>query len=721
MKVQQLHLGLPAQPSEATPEALPMILRAPPWRQPRPAPLPAAGLTLSIPDSPCTVLWAPGERIRHLRPARPHSGHQQRLEAALRDGVGQLWMLEHLEDTAALRVWNTAPPESWERHSTADMLALLARLEGAALPGLLAAAERDLSVVAALSRLGTPTIAPLMATALCSRSARDIAHRWLLMDPTRSALGLIPAATGADSRAALLALRLLEQRGCRRIIQNAAASYGPAASTWIGRWLARSPLLDVPARRPKMPDFWRPEDLQRPALADGSPLPLSAVQHLGELLCFTPVSPAYAGLSQIRDACCPDSLDAFVVDVFSAWEDAGCPPQHDWPLWALGHLGGDGAVRHLAGRIRSWPGQGGASRAGNALQVLAMIDTPIARLYLHHIAQTTRYTALRQSAWDTLSGLALQHGIPLSDLLDRDHPWLGLDAQGRRTLDFGTRRFRIAFGADLQPRVRDQRGRSLRALPRPGRRDVQRRAEEAWRIWRDLRQDVRVLVATWSRRMERLMCSGRLLPMESFHSLLAHPILGHCAAGLIWSVVTPAGDRLLCFRIAEDFTLAGLSGEPVLLPRQASVSIPHRLHLADEEAAAWLSLLDDAGITQPFLQLRRPTFTPTPDEHSATRIIRLMDRVAQAGRIMALLSRGWQWGEATEAGFTSCVRPIPGAHCAAVLPLSPGIPHSAPGEQRLGPLLLQHADASPLLPARLSPLVFSELLCDLHGLLEESG
>ncbi|MFT5682380.1 MAG: hypothetical protein ACI8RZ_003298, partial [Myxococcota bacterium] len=630
-------------------------------------------------------------------------------------------MLHHLSDPAALRIWNTTPTTAWERFPPEDLLSLIARLEGAALPGLLRCAARDLpAAIAPLSHLHAAAIAPLMATTLSGRSGRRGALHWLLRDPVLSATGLIPAATAPDNRAALSALRLLEQRGSRRIIQNAAAGYGPPASAWIGRWLARSPLLDIPTRRPKMPGFWQPEVHHRPALADGSPLSLTATGHLGELLCFTPVAPAYVGLAQVRSACCPDAMDAFVVDVFLAWEAAGCAPQHDWPLWALGHLGGPLAVRQLAARIRVWPGQGGASRAANALQVLAMIDTPFARLYLHHIAETTRYAALRQSAWDTLSELALQHRCSRSDLIDRDHPRLGLDSQGRCTLDFGTRQFQVTFEADLQPRVRDQRGRPLRTLPRPGRRDVLWRAEEAWQRWRVLRQDVRILTTTWARRMERLMCGAHHLPADTFHALLSHPILSHSIAGLIWSAVTPVGERLFCFRVAEDFTLAGPQGEPVLLPRTARIGIPHRLHLSDEEASSWHALLTRQEITQPFKQLTRPTFTPTDEESSALKLTRFADQAAPAGRVMGLLSRGWQWGEATEVGFTRCIYPVPGTPYAAILPLSPGIAHTAPGEQRLGPLSLQHTtprSAAPSIsPAQLSPLQFSELLCDLAGL-----
>ncbi|MDG1480428.1 MAG: DUF4132 domain-containing protein [Myxococcota bacterium] len=723
MKPQQLHLRLPAQPAEATEDSLPPILRMPPWRMPRPAPLPPTELLLRAPSGTCTPLWAPGERMRHLRPARPHSArHLRRLKALLRAKAGALWMLDYLEDVIALDLWSSAPETDWERLPVEDLLALVARFEGAALPGLLACAARDLSAATtALSRLHSACIAPLMASALNNRSSRGTALSWLLHDPALSALGLIPAAVSPGNRAALSALRLLEQHDQSRVIQNAAASYGPTVSAWIGRWLARSPLLDVPSRRPKMPIFWAPKDCHRPTLSCGAPLPLSAIQHLGEMLCFTPVAPAYAGLQEIRRSCCPEHMDVFVLSVFHAWEAAGCPPQHDWPLWALGHLGGDLSVRHLSARIRSWPGHGGASRAANALQVLAMIGTPLAHLHLHHIAETTRYAALRQGAWSILSRLAHQQRVNLSDLIDRDPPRLGLDAQGRRILDFGTRRFQVAFSAELQPRVQDQRGRSLRALPRPGRRDVLWQAEAAWQTWRALRQDVKTLTTTWSRRMERLMCRARSLPADTFRAQLRHPILSHSVAGVIWSAVTTTSERLFCFRVAEDFTLIGRQGEPVLLPHGARIGIPHRLHLSDEAADGWSAVLAHEAITQPFRQLHRPTFTPTPEESSAPQLTRLVQRVVPAGRVMALLSRGWQWGDATEAGFISCIRPIHGAPSVAVLPLRPGIAHTAPGPQRLGPIVLKrtdhHGDA-PGIPGRLSPLQFSELLCDLTGLLD---
>ena len=720
MKAQQLPLGLRAQPSEAPSEALPAVLSTPPWRQPRLAPLSPLERPPALIAAPCTVLWSPGERLKHLRPARAREGMLPRLEAAMAQGVGAVWMLAELDDGVALLLWNTSPACRWSRPSTAEVLSLLARFEAAALPGLIRLAQRDLqAMTGVLARIQTPEIAPLMAQALGSRSGREIARRWLLRDPVQSAIGLIPAAIGPDNRLALRALRLLEQSGQRRTIQNSAANYGPRVSRWIGSWLARSSLLDVPSRRPKMPVFWNPSELHRPTLRDGSPLSLEALQHLGEMLCFSPVAPVYPGIKQTKRVCCPDSLDAFVIAAFSAWEAAGCPPQHDWPLWAIGHLGSDRAARHLAARIRTWPGHGGATRAASALQVLVMIGTPIARLYLHHIAETTRYAGLRSAARAALSELARTSGVSLSTLLDTGLPHLGLDAQGSCTLDFGSRQFLLTVGADLQPQIQDQRGRSLRALPRPGRRDMLCRAEQAWQRFRTLRQDVRILTTTWARRMERLMCRQHRLSAHSFHALLTHPVLSHCAAGLLWGAYTNAGERLFCFRIAEDFTLTGRQGEPILLPPNARVGLPHRLHLSADEAQEWAQTL--ARPPAGFRQLDRPIFTATHDESAALMLTRFAEQRAPAGRIMALLGRGWQWGEATETGFTTCHRAIPDTPYIAVLSLSPGIAHTSPGEQTLGPLRLHRAaPVRPLPLSLLSPLQFSELLGDLSGLVAAS-
>ena len=725
MMVQQLHLGLaPATaPPEADLNALPDVLRAPPWRQPRPAPLVPAGLSLTLTDTSCEVVWGPGERARLLRPVMPPDPwHLNRLMEALKSGRGSLWNLRHLSDTDALQVWNTTPPAGWERLLQEDLLEVLARFDLAALPGLLACARHDLPpTIEALAHIKGAQIAPLMARALVGRSARIPARRWLLRYPGPAASGLIPAATGECApRHVLAALRLLVNHGHRKRIQNTAAGWGPRVRTWIARWLAEDPRQDVPSRRPKMPAFWDPASLRRPTLHDGSPLPPVAVQHIGEMLCFSRLSPAYSGLTTIKQLCEPESLSAFLWELFCAWEAAGHPPQHDWPLWALGHLGSDDSARQLASRVRAWPGQSGASRAINALQVFVMIGTPIALMYLHHIAETTRYPGLRQSSWDALAEAAMLQRRAPAPFLDQPQPRLGLDEQGRCSLDFGTRRFEVSFGPDLNPRVRDQRGRSLRTLPRPGRRDILWRAERAHQIWRALRQDVRILTTTWSRRMERSMCLRQRWPQDTFHQLITHPLLSHHAAGLIWAAYAPDDSRLFCFRIAEDWSLSSLDDAPLQLPPDARIGLPHRLHITDAEAEGWLALLANNEITQPFCQLLRPVFRPTPQEQSSTQITRFVNPSMPPGRIMALLSRGWQWGEGTEAGFTTCRRPLPGIPYCAELPLSPGIAHTAPGPQKPGPVIIQrmgslHPDDR-LSPGQLDAIVFSELLADLSGL-----
>ncbi len=57
-----------------------------------------------------------------------------------------------------------------------------------------------------------------------------------------------------------------------------------------------------------------------------------------------------------------------------------------------------------------------------------------------------------------MEAIAQDRGLTRDQLADRIVPDLGLDERGSRVLDYGPRQFRLVFGPNLKPRLRDEQG-----------------------------------------------------------------------------------------------------------------------------------------------------------------------------------------------------------------------------------------------------------------------
>lgn len=197
-------------------------------------------------------------------------------------------LLLMLPDRAAVTVWNGLPPNIWYDWNKSSLPALVARHELNILPGLLAYAAARLEEGLALALpFRCADFAPLVAHALKNlKKARPNAVAWLRAHPETAITALIPPAFGADRQPrdnAQYALRWLAQNGHEPEVRAIAARYGDTAADAVDRLLGADPALIVPAKLPKLPGFFVPAAFRRPVLADGGALPLSAVEHLGQM------------------------------------------------------------------------------------------------------------------------------------------------------------------------------------------------------------------------------------------------------------------------------------------------------------------------------------------------------------------------------------------------------------------------------------------------------
>ncbi|MEZ0109480.1 hypothetical protein ABH920_003494 [Catenulispora sp. EB89] len=138
------------------------------------------------------------------------------------------------------------------------------------------------------------------------------------------------------------------------------------------------------------------------------------------------------------------------------------------------------------------------------LDVLTEIGGDTALIHLHLPSRKIRNPGLRALAEQRVQTIADDLQLTTDQLGDRLVPDSGLDDQGSMTLDYGPRRFVVGFDEQLAPYMRDETGKQLRTLPKPGPKDDPELAEAAYRRFTGMRKDLRTLAADQIRRFEQL-------------------------------------------------------------------------------------------------------------------------------------------------------------------------------------------------------------------------
>ena len=683
---------------EAPPEALPALLQSPPWlaaRRQKALPV----LDMPAPHVEPGIEWT-AEQTEKLRATKPDNWLVQRImgrvEKNKQANLGRLILTElgimadardavlaggpirsedfdhrnlHdadmgslllLTDEQALNIWNQYPSQRWDMwYCRKYVRPLLARLGVAALPGfeaLCASYPLDgLQLAEGLHSLG---IALVAARALLLKKAKPHGQKWLKAHPRTAAIAALQLAFGKDKAgrdAGAACARWLIAQGHEAALDAAAEEYGGDMPAALAALKALDPLSVLPARMPNLPAFFSPAAFARPLLADGRALPVQAINHIGTMLQISTLDDPYAGLDIVRQACRADSLAAFAWDLFEAWQVAGYPSKESWVFAAQGLLGNDETVRRLAPRIRAWPGEGGHARAVTGLDVLTAIGTDLALTNLNAMAEKLKFKGLQEKARAKIAAIAEARDLTPADLADRLVPTLGLDAGSTLALDFGPRQFTVAFDENLKPFVRDAQGARLKDLPKPVKADDAEKAAAATTRYKQLKKDAKAIATIQITRLELAMCQQRRWSAADFRAFfIGHPVMRFLAARLVWGVYEN-GQLQTPFRVAEDFSLADANDDawelPETLPEGAAIGIVHVLQMPADLQAAFGQIFADYEIMQPFRQLGRETYALTPEEIKARVITRFAERKVATGSVMGLINRGWERGEAMDAGW----------------------------------------------------------------------
>jgi predicted DNA-binding WGR domain protein len=568
-------------------------------------------------------------------------------------------------------------------------------------------------------------VAALMADGLDRlKSVRWMAVSWLRRHPEAAARDLIPAAVGpvgAERRAATQALRVLAAAGHADVVRAAAAGYGAAAASAMEPLLSADPAEAVPSRLPDLPPWVEEAGSLTPVLLRDRrhAVPPEAVRHLCTMLALSRLALPYPGWDAVRETLDPVALAEFGWSLFQAWESAGFPPKQSWVLEALALIGDDETVRRLSPGVRAWPGAGGHARAMTGLDVLYTIGSEMALIHLHSISRTVKFEALKEGADDRVRAVAAELGLTCDQLADRLVPDFGLDDQNTLTLDYGPRRFVVGLDEQLNPFVMDEDGTRRKALPKPGANDDEALAKAAYKRFSALKKDLRSVAADQIRRLEEAMVTRRRWTGAEFRRLLVgHPLMQHLARRLVWVICSADGAVGTAFRVAEDGSMADVGDEAFVVGDHDLIGVAHPVNLA-ADLSAWAALFTDYEILQPFPQLNRPVWRLTPEQAAQQSLPEFVDVDVPVDRLLKLERRGW-WRRSLPmaAGIQNTMEcNLPGAG-GLDFPLDPGISINDAYDQPTQTLRDARLTGAENFAA-LDPVIVSELLCDLHYLVND--
>ncbi|MEU4645598.1 DUF4132 domain-containing protein [Micromonospora sp. NPDC023814] len=350
------------------------------------------------------------------------------------------------------------------------------------------------------------------------------------------------------------------------------------------------------------------------------------------------------------------------------------------------------------------------------LDVLYAIGSEMALIHLHAISRNVKFEALKYGADSRVRAVAAELGLTSDQLADRLVPDFGLDDQNTLTLDYGPRRFVVSFDEQLKPLVMDEDGRRRKELPKPGANDDEALATAAYQRFAGLKKDLRSVATDQIRRLEEAMVIRRRWTGAEFRRLLVgHPLMQHLVRRLVWVTVSADGAAGTAFRVTDDGSMADVDDKAFAVGDDDVVGVAHPLDL-EADLSAWMALLTDYEILQPFPQLHRPVWRPTAEQAAQQGLPEFVDVDVPVDRLLKLERRGW-WRRSVpmDAGIQTtmeCDLPGPGG---MYFPLDPGITVSDVYDQPaqfFRDARLTGADNF----AALDPVIVSELLCDLHYL-----
>ena len=368
----------------------------------------------------------------------------------------------------------------------------------------------------------------------------------------------------------------------------------------------------------------------------------------------------YAGMTSPARSVLADSiaanlnqkdLEEFSADIFARWYDDGAQTKFKSALYFCAIHGGQKMVDTLIRNIKEWSEAMRSAIAAETVFALALNGSNEALMNVDNMSRKFKNKRVRAAAVEAMAAAADTLGITSEELADRIVPDLGFDRNLCRVFDYGKRQFNVYLKPSLEMEVFSG-DKQIKTLPKPGTTDDKEIAEAAFNEFKEVKKQLKNVVAAQRSRLEYVLMCDRKWTSENWGKLFVGNAVMHCfAVGLIWGIYEK-GSLKDTFRYMDDGSFTTADGDEFTLPNDAQIGLVHPLELTEEQIAVWKEQLSDYELTQPFDQLGRMVFRPEDKELPCNSLTRFEDTtVNSVAMINKMTKNGWYKGDAEDAGY----------------------------------------------------------------------
>lgn len=345
----------------------------------------------------------------------------------------------------------------------------------------------------------------------------------------------------------------------------------------------------------------------------------------------------------IRSVLDPDSLRSVLSDQYGHWINNEADTKQKNLLLPYAISAGSREIVELKKQIDQWTENSRGALAAFAVSAMALNGSNMALLLVDGISKKYKNKQVKAAAEAAMEQAASLLGITKEELGDRIIPDMGFSRDRKRSFDFGPRAFTGILTPQLTVELFDDSGKRIKNLPKPGAKDDAVIAGKTVAEFKDMKKQLKTVVAAQKARLEEAIITGRTWEKEKWEQLFVNnPVMNGFSIGLVWEEWSREGEMLGTFRYMEDGSFNSSDEEEYELQEDSLIALLHPLDVSEELMDTWKQQLEDYEIVQPLAQLDMAVYTFTEEESELEDVSRFYGKKVYFGTIRGVMEK-YDW------------------------------------------------------------------------------
>lgn len=345
------------------------------------------------------------------------------------------------------------------------------------------------------------------------------------------------------------------------------------------------------------------------------------------------------------------SFELFAKDLFNFYIEGAIDAKLKWIFYYSSIYGSDIVVDLYNQAIPYLTEKGRHALAVDCVKALVLNSSQRALVIVEEMSRKSKQRSIKNAAKDALKFMADELNITQDELADMIIPTFGFDTKNELIFDYGSRSFTVYLNSNLEPEIKDEKGKILKSIPKVGVNDNKEIAEKSSTELKAMKKQIKATVKTQTERLELAISSGRTWSYDNFFRVFVqNPLMNKFAISLVWGVYVEGG-LTQTFRYMDDGSFNTHDEEEFTLSSDMIIGLVHPIELEENIFTQWKQQLEDYEITQPIEQIYRTVFYPKKEDLCNEKI-EFDEGVFYSGTSLKskLIKAGWEAGEVIDNG-----------------------------------------------------------------------